>query len=329
VKVSREWEPAYAGGATFQKLPLVLDPTELAGADVVILGAPMDDFVTYRPGARFGPAAIRAGYDAGGSPRMWHMDVGIDPFEELSIVDHGDAEVVPGDGGASHRAIRAAVGNVLDAAAVPVVLGGDHSIAYPNISAVAERFETDDLAVVQFDTHADTATENWGVERAHGTPFRHLVDDGVITGDRLIQIGLRGYWPFPEEFEWARRAGVRWHRMEEITENGIDAAVAAVDAEISDSSAFYLSVDIDVLDPAFAPGTGTAEPGGLSTRELLRAVRHLAAAHDLVGMEIVEVSPPYDHSGITAMAAHRVVLEALTGLALRRSGAPARPENPG
>ncbi|MGH2789170.1 MAG: agmatinase [Actinomycetota bacterium] len=329
MKVSREWEPAYAGGATFQKLPLVLDPTELAGADVVILGAPMDDFVTYRPGARFGPAAIRAGYDAGGSPRMWHMDVGIDPFEELSIVDHGDAEVVPGDGGASHRAIRAAVGNVLDASAVPVVLGGDHSVAYPNISAVAERFETGDLAVVQFDTHADTATENWGVERAHGTPFRHLVDEGIITGDRLVQVGLRGYWPFPEEFEWARRAGVRWHRMEEITENGIDAVVAAVDSEISNSSGFYLSVDIDVLDPAFAPGTGTAEPGGMSTRELLRAVRHLAAAHDLVGIEIVEVSPPYDHSGITAMAAHRVVLEALTGLALRRSGAPQRPENPG
>jgi len=327
VRVNREWEPAYAGGATFQKAPLVLDPDELTGADVVIVGAPMDDFVTYRPGARFGPGAIRGGYDGGGPPRMWHMDAGIDPFETLVIVDHGDAEVVPGDGHASHRALRAALEHVLDARAVPVVLGGDHSIAYPDISAVAERFEASDLAVVQFDTHADTATENWGVERGHGTPFRHLVDDGVIPGDRIVQIGLRGYWPFPDEFEWARRAGVRWHRMEEVTDRGIDAVIGDVLDEIADSPALYLSVDIDVLDPAFAPGTGTPEPGGMTTRELLRAVRRLATEKDLAGMELVEVSPPYDHSGITAMAGHRVILEALTGLALRRSGTAPRPEN--
>ena len=327
MKVNREWEPAYAGGATFQKVPLVLDPDELTGADVVIVGAPMDDFTTFRPGTRFGPGAIRNGYDGGGSPRTWHMDAGIDPFQTLTIVDHGDAEVVPGDGLASHRALRAAVEHVLDARAVPVVLGGDHSIAYPDISAVAERFEASDLAVVQFDTHADTATENWGVERGHGTPFRHLVDDGIIPGDRLIQVGLRGYWPWPEEFKWARQAGVRWHRMEEITDRGVDAVIGEVLREISGAQALFLSVDIDVLDPAFAPGTGTPEPGGMATRELLRAVRRLAIEKDLAGMELVEVSPPYDHSGITAMAGHRVVLEALSGLALRRSGGAPRPEN--
>lgn len=328
MKVNRSWEPGYAGGGTFQKVPLVLDPEELAGADVVIVGAPMDDFVTNRPGARFGPAEIRKGYDAGGDPKAHHMDLGVDPFESLAIVDHGDAEVVPGDGLASHRAIRSIVGNVLEAGALPVILGGDHSIAHPDISAVAGRYEVGDLAVVQFDAHADTATENWGVERAHGTPFRYLVDEGTVSGDRLIQIGLRGYWPYPEEFDWARRSGVSWHRMETVTDQGIDAVTERVLDEVSDARAVFLSVDVDVLDPAFAPGTGTPEPGGMATRELLRSVRRIALAMDLAGLEVVEVAPPYDHSGITAMAAHRVVLEALSALAVRRSGGSVRPEEP-
>jgi agmatinase len=328
MKVNRSWEPGYAGGGTFQKVPLALDPAELRGADVAIVGAPMDDFVTYRPGARFGPAAIRTGYDAGGDPAAYHMDLGIDPFAALTIVDHGDAEVAPGDGHASHRAIAEIVSRVLEAGAVPVVLGGDHSIAHPDISAVASRYDEGDLAVVQFDTHTDTATENWGVERAHGTPFRHLVDDGVLPGDRLVQVGLRGYWPPPEEFEWARRAGVRWHRMEEVTERGVDAVTEEVIEETSDSRAVFLSVDVDVLDPAFAPGTGTPEPGGMTTRELFRSVRRLSLALDLAGMEVVEVSPPHDPAGITAMAAHRVVLEALSATALRRAGGSPKAEDP-
>jgi len=135
-----------------------------------------------------------------------------------------------------------------------------------------------------------------------------------------VQVGLRGYWPFPEEFEWARSSGVRWHRMEEVIERGIESVIDDVLEEISDASALFLSVDIDVLDPAFAPGTGTPEPGGMATRELLRAVRRLALEKDLAGMEVVEVSPPYDHAGITAMAAHRVVLEALSAVAVRRKG---------
>jgi agmatinase len=328
VKVNRSWEPGYAGGGTFQKVPLALDPAELHGADVAIVGAPMDDFVTFRPGARFGPAAIRAGYDAGGDPAAYHMDLGIDPFAALTIVDHGDAEVVPGDGHASHRAIAETVSRVLEAGAVPVVLGGDHSIAHPDISAVASRYEEGDLAVVQFDTHTDTATENWGVERAHGTPFRHLVDDGVVPGDRLVQVGLRGYLPPPEEFEWARRAGVRWHRMEEVSERGVDAVTEDVLEETVGSREVFLSVDVDVLDPAFAPGTGTPEPGGMTTRELLKSVRRLALALDLAGMEVVEVSPPYDPAGITAMAAHRVVLEALSATAARRAAGSPKAEDP-
>jgi agmatinase len=326
MKVHRSWEPGYAGGSTFQKVPLVLDPDELNSADVVIVGAPMDDFVSDRPGTRYGPGEIRRGYDGGGDPEAYHMDLGIDPFEALTIVDHGDAEVVPGDGHASHRAIGAIVGNVLEAGAIPVILGGDHSIAYPDVVAVAGSYEDGDLAVVQFDAHADTATELWGVERSHGTPFRHLVDEGVLPGDRLVQVGLRGYWPTRAEFEWARESGVRWHRMEAVYEQGIDATTDSVLSELAGAQAVFLSVDIDVLDPAYAPGTGTPEPGGMTTRELLRSVRRIALTIDLAGMDVVEVSPPYDHGGITAVAAHRVVLEALSATAVRRAGGELHPE---
>ena len=327
MQINRPDEPSYAGGLTFQKVPLALEPADLDGANVAIVGAPMDDLVTYRPGTRFGPREIRIASD-GGTPELWNMELGVDPFAELSIVDHGDALVKPGDAYASHRAIREAVARVLDAGAVPVVLGGDHSIAYPDIAAVAERCADGSLAVVQFDTHADTATDLHGLKWSHGTPFRHLVDDGVIPGERLIQVGLRGYWPFPDEFAWARSKGVRWHRMGEIVERGIDSVIDDVLAAVADAEHLFLSVDIDVLDPAYAPGTGTPEPGGLTSRELLRAVRRLTLKRGLAGMDVVEVSPPYDHANITATAAHRVVCEALSGLALHRRGDGPRPEIP-
>jgi agmatinase len=328
MRVGRPSDPGYAGGGTFQNVPLVLDPGELPRGGVAVVGAPMDDFVSSRPGTRFGPREIRRGYDAGGSPMAWHLDAGVDIFAELTIVDYGDAAVVPGDGHASHTAISRAINDILAAGAVPVVLGGDHSIAYPDIAAVAKKLESGSLAVVQFDTHADTAEELWGVKQSHGSPFRHLVDDDIIPGPALVQVGLRGLWPNAEEFDWMRKRGVRWHRMEEVFENGIDAVVDAVRDEIAGFEHLFLSVDIDVLDPAFAPGTGTPEPGGMTSRELLRAVRRLTTECGLAGLEVVEVSPPYDHSGITAMAAHRVVVEALTGLALHRSGHKPEPQNP-
>ena len=326
MRANRPDEAGYAGIATFQKVPLVLEAAELQGADVAVLGAPMDDMVTHRPGTRFGPRAIRDSTESGGEPSAWHMDLGLDPFQELTIVDHGDATVVPADGPRSHLAIHEAVARIVRTGAVPVVLGGDHSIAYPDIKAVAESLPHGSLAVVQFDTHADTATDIWGVKYSHGSPFRHLVDEGLIRGDRLVQIGLRGYWPSPKEFTWAREQGVRWHRMEDIIERGIDAVAADVVEQVAGADHLFLSVDVDVLDPAFAPGTGTPEPGGMSTRELFRSIRTLTAARGLAGMDVVEVCPPYDPSGITALAAQRAILEALSGLALHRSGRAPRPE---
>lgn len=327
MRVNRPGEPAYSGGATFSKLPLVLDPADLAGVDVAILGAPIDEPVTNRPGARFGPRAIRLADVSGGSPpNRPNMDLGVDPFEILTVVDYGDAEVVPGDQGRSHEAIRRAVGEVCAAGAIPVVLGGDHSIAHPDVGAVAEHLRPASLGLVHFDAHADNAPDIFGVRLSHGTPMRLLVEDGALLGEHIVQVGLRGYWPDPQEFEWARGQGFRWHLMDEISGRGMDAVMDEVVSEAGAADHLFISFDIDVCDPAFAPATGTPEPGGITAREALRAVRRLAYEVGFVGMEVVEVSPPYDHSDVTALLAHRLVLEALSGLALRRLGKQPAPQ---
>jgi agmatinase len=327
MRVNRADEPAYAGGATFSKLPLVLDPAELAEADVAIVGAPIDETVSNRPGARFGPRAIRLADPSGGSPPPRpNMDVGIDPFDVLTVVDYGDAEVVPGDQVRSHAAIRKAVGDVCAAGVIPIVLGGDHSIAHPDVGAVADAQKPASVGLVHFDAHADDAESVYGVRLSHGTPLRLLVEDGSLRGENIVQVGLRGYWPDPPDFEWARSQGFRWFLMEDIDERGFGPVMDDVVAIAKGFDHLFLSFDIDVCDPGYAPGTGTPEPGGLTPREALRAVRRLAYEVGLAGMEVVEVAPPYDHAEITSLLANRLVLEALSGLALRKAGREPRRE---
>jgi len=328
--VTRPNEPAAgSGGATFSRLPLVLDPEELGGADVAILGAPIDEAVSYRPGARFGPRAIRLADVSGGAPPEFpHMELGIDPARALTVVDHGDVEAVPGGQERSHEVLRGAVAKVLQAGCVPVILGGDHSILHPNAGAVADHHGRGTVGVIHFDAHADDAEEIWGVKLSHGTPVRRLVDEGSIPGDRILQIGLRGYWPGPEEFAWAREQGLVWYTQGEIDERGLREVLDEVVERASGWDHVYLSLDIDVVDPGSAPGTGTPEPGGLLPREFLAAVRRLAVELGFAGMEVVEVSPPYDHADVTALLAHRAILEALSGLALQRAGRDPAPERP-
>jgi agmatinase len=325
---NRPQETGYSGvGLTFGRSPLVLDPAGLAGADVAILGAPFDEGVSYRPGTRFGPRAIRTAEDVAFPVARPHMELGVDPYAELDIVDYGDVEVRPSDLDRSHALLRQSVAEILAAGAIPVVLGGDHSLSTPVLQALAEHHGVDGFSVVHFSPHADTGTDE--SEAPHGVPFHRAVVDGHLDGRNIVQVGLRGAWPFPEEFQWMREAGFRWHTMGEIIERGIGPVVSdAVEHARSRAPHTYLTVDIDVLDPAFAPGTGTAEPGGLMTRELLWAVRTVAARLDLCAMDIVEVSPPFDPAGITALAGQRVVLETLSGIALRRSGREPRPERP-
>ena len=311
--------PSYVGATTFQKLPLCPDEERLraAGAEVAVVGAPFDDAASHRPGARFGPRAIRtASYHAG---ELWSIQLETEVFSRLAVVDAGDAPVTPGRPDRAHRVIGEQVRRVVGAGATPIVLGGDHSITLPSVAAVAAAHRPRSVGVVHFDAHADTAADVWGALRSHGTPMRRLIEEGWVRGPNFVQVGLRGYWPGRDTFAWMREQGMRWHRMVEIEERGAEEVVArAIEEALDGPDAVYLSVDIDVLDPSAAPGTGTPEPGGLLARELLRAVRQIVSSVELAGMDVVEVSPPYDHAEITAAAAHRCVLEALAALAAKK-----------
>jgi agmatinase len=235
------------------------------------------------------------------------------------VVDAGDAPVVPTRFERALRVIHEKVYRVASAGPVPIVLGGDHSITYPSAAAVARAVWPRTLGVIHFDAHADTGADQWGNLHAHGQPMRRLLEEGWVAGKNFVQIGLRGYWPDKATFEWMREQGMRWHAMTEIEERGSEAVLADAIVEALDGpEVIYLSVDIDVVDPGMAPATGTPESGGMLARELLRAVRQIVSQVELVGMDVVEVSPPYDHAEVTAILAHRTVMEAISALGAKR-----------
>ncbi len=305
-------KPDYAGLLTYAGMPCTQDSAELAGVDIAVIGAPTDDLVSDRPGTRFGPRAIRAA----SCPPGPHLEAKIDALAELRVVDFGDAAVVPADSVRTHAQIERTVGQAVAAGTIPVVLGGDHSITEANVRAVATRHGP--VGLVHFDTHTDTGTEVFGVEHSHGTPMYRLVRDGHVDARRYVQIGLRGYWPGEEEFSWQREHGIASYFMHDVRDLGIREVVERTVAAVADGPVF-LTVDVDVLDPSFAPGTGTPEPGGMSSADLLWACREIASRLELVGIDVVEVIPTgVGSADITALVADRVVREALTGIALRR-----------
>ncbi len=237
----------------------------------------------------FGPRAIRAlAYEAG----TYHIDLDLEIFDHLDVVDFGDAHCPHGDAAAGHANIRSRVAEVASRRIVPIILGGDHSITWPAATAVADTYGYGNVGIVHFDAHADTADIIDGNLASHGTPMRRLIESGAVPGDRFVQVGLRGYWPPAETFSWMREQGMVWHTMQEIWERGFQAVLDDAVAEaLERADHLYISVDVDSLDPAHAPGTGTPEPGGLTSADLLRAVRELARRHDVVGMDVVEVAP--------------------------------------
>jgi agmatinase len=329
----RDWEvfsdfdlPTYVGPTTFMNLPWITDPAELRArnVDVAIVGAPFDDAVSHRPGARFGPRAIREAQYTSGS--VHSLQLGIEPFEHVTVVDAGDANIVPAWIERAHALIHRKVREVAETGAIPIVLGGDHSITWPSATAVAEVRHPGSIGIVHFDAHADTANDDWGVLAGHGTPMRRLIESGAVKGRNFVQIGLRGYWPPVETFEWMQQHELRYHFMTEVEERGAEAVIdQAIDEALDGPDAIYLSLDIDVVDPGLAPGTGTPEPGGFITREVLRAIRRIVGKVELAGMDIVEVAPPYDHAETTAMIANRAALEAISALAVKaRDGHPVR-----
>jgi agmatinase len=312
-------KPDYAGFLTYAGAPATQDPGELRGFDVAVVGAPTDDLVSDRPGTRFAPRAIRAA----SCPPGPHLEAGVDAFEALRVADFGDAPVLPADRLRTHEAIEATVAQVLGAGAVPVVLGGDHAVTEPSVRACAAVHGP--VGMVHFDTHTDSGAEVFGVEISHGTFIRRLVEEGAIDSVRYAQIGLRGYWPGEAEFAWQAERGITSLFAHDVRDLGIREVVRRA-VEAVGPGPVYLTVDVDVLDPAFlGGGTGTPEPGGMTSTELLLAVRTVAAELELVGADVVEVTPTAVGSAdLSALVADRVVREALTGIALRRRVAGAR-----
>ena len=310
----------YGPDATFLGVPAA-DPDDRpqwAGAAAVIIGAPFDGGTSHRSGCRFGPQAIRTTDYLPHDGMRPSLALGVDPLVELGVVDLGDVEMPSGDTERSLAALEARVTAVAAAGVIPVILGGDHTIALPDVTGLARHVGWGRVSVIHFDAHADTGNTQMGSLYGHGTPMRRLIESGACRGDRFLQIGLRGYWPEPETLDWMAGQGMRSFEMSEIVSRGLDAVLDEARATaVDDCDAVFLSVDVDVVDPGSAPGTGTPEPGGLSSRQLLDAVRRIAMGTPLGGIDVVEVSPPYDHAEITAYLANRVVLEALGGVAWR------------
>jgi agmatinase len=298
------------------------DAASMAGADVVILGAPFDGGTSHRPGTRFGPQAIRTTDYLGHDGSRPHLALRTDALRDLRVLDAGDVEMPPGEIEKALGALEEAVATVAAAGAIPVVLGGDHSIAYADARGVAAHYGQGRVSMIHFDAHADTGDIEFGSLWGHGQPMRRLIESGALRGDRFLQVGLRGYWPGPETLAWMADQKMRSFEMTEIVERGLKPCLdEAFAIAMDDCDGVFLSVDIDVADPGHAPGTGTPEPGGLTARELLDAVRRVCLELPVVGIDVVEVSPPYDHADITAALANRVVLESLSAIARRRKDA--------
>jgi agmatinase len=313
----------YGPDVTFLGVPPCdLDqPEQLKGADAIIIGAPYDAGASYRGGARFGPKMIRTTDYLPFDGSRPHLALRVDPLKELRVLDAGDVEMpgveqrVPLDN--LENSVRVAA----EAGAIPIILGGDHTITWPDVTGVARVVGWGRVAVIHFDAHADTGDVQWGSLIGHGLPMRRLIESGACRGDRFLQIGLRGYWPEPPTLRWMAEQGMRSFEMHEVTQRGLDAVLEEAFAIATDDcDGVFVSVDVDVVDPGTAPGTGTPEPGGLTGRQLLDAVRRIAIELPVVGIDVVEVSPPYDTAEITAFLANRVVLEMLSGIAYQRKG---------
>src|SRR5688500_17663790 len=249
------------------------DADALAAADVVVGGAPFDGGTSHRPGTRFGPSAIRQTCYLPQDGSRPHLALRVDALQDIRVVDAGDVEMPPGEIERALGALEDAVYAVASAGAVPLVLGGDHTIALPDATGVARHLGFGRVSMLHFDAHADTGDIEFGSLIGHGQPMRRLIESGAVRGDRFLQIGLRGYWPGPEVLRWMAQQRMRSYEMTEVVERGLNTCVTeASEIALIDCEGVYLSVDIDVVEPGMAPGTGTPEPGGLTSRELLDTV---------------------------------------------------------
>ena len=300
--------PRFSGVRTFMRLPNVQD---LENADAAIVGAPFDTGGTFRIGARFGPESIRS---ISHLLRRYNPSQDVSIFDHLSVIDYGDVPVVPGYIEESYRRIAEGLEPIHRAGVVPVVLGGDHSIVLAELRAAATVYGP--LALVQFDSHPDTWDAYFGQKHTHGTPFRRAVEEDLLDASCSIQVGMRG--SIYDEGDWndARKMGFDLVPTDEVRELGIPALIERIQERVGDARV-YVSFDVDFVDLAFAPGTGTPEIGGFTSREAQEFVRGLAGL-DIIGCDVVEVLPPYDSAQVTALLAANVAHEFLSLFALGR-----------
>jgi agmatinase len=301
--------PRFAGAPTFARLPRI---DEVSECDVAVVGVPFDSGVTYRPGARFGPGAIRQGSRL---LRPYHPDMDVKPFALQQVADAGDIACNPFVIAEAIAQIEAGADRLLGTCRHIVALGGDHTIALPLLRASHRKFGP--LAVVHFDSHLDTWQGHFGVSYNHGTPFRRASEEGLLRLDRCIHVGVHG--PIFSEQDLVDDAALGFQIVTtmDLEEHGVDATVERIHRRVGDAP-MYVSVDIDVLDPAHAPGTGTPEAGGMTTRELQAVLRRLVDL-ELVGADIVEVAPAYDHAEVTAIAGAHIAYDLLAIFARRSS----------
>lgn len=325
--LNRQREPGpftvnyYANGRggirTFARAPIAVYPEDLIAGkvDIAIVGAPLD-MGSYHRGQRFGPMAIRNEYGAGGID-MYTM---VNPSKELNIVDYGDIAVDNMSTELTVHHVRERVAEIAATGAIPFIVGGDHSLEYPNIAALADVHGKGSFGVIHFDSHFDA-----GKDRphfiTHGQPVYRAIKEGHVEGKHFIQVGLRGPWPGPQGFEWMRNNGMRYHTMAEIVQKGWERVMEDALAEAREGGrAIYISFDVDVLDPAFVPGTGTPVPGGLTMREAIPIVRRLCSENDLVGFDLVELAPNLDSTYRSALNGNFILHACMTGVAMRRKG---------
>ena len=301
--------PRFAGPPTFALLPR---RDEVDACDVVIAGFPFDSGTSYRPGARFGPAAVRQGSRL---LRPWHAELGVAPFGAQQVADAGDVACNPFDIGEAVAQIQAGAAALLGGARHLLAIGGDHTIAFPLLRVVKEQFGP--VALVHFDAHLDTWDTYFGAPVTHGTPFRRAAEEGLFRTDASMHVGIRGPVYARSDLEQDADLGFRIVRAMELERIGVDGVVSRIRERVGDAP-LYISIDIDVLDPAHAPGTGTPEAGGLTSRELLGILRGLSGL-PLAGADVVEVSPAYDHAELTTVAAAHVCYELLALFALSHS----------
>ncbi len=303
--------PRFTGVGSFMRLPQVND---MSGVDAAIIGIPFDTGVSYRIGGRFGPAAIR---EASRLLRPYHVEQEIEIFDHLSVVDAGDLSVIPGNIQASYQVMVDGLRPILEAQVVPLAIGGDHSITLGELRAVAKQHGP--VGLIDFDSHTDTWDNYWGERYTHGTWCKRAIEEGLIDTKRAVQLGIRGSLYGSEDRGGARALGLHLIPTEELLTRGVDDVLPEVRQRIGTGPVF-LSFDIDFVAPGFAPGTGTPEVGGPSSRDALRLVRGLRGVQ-FVGFDLVEVQPQYDSGEVTSLLAGTLLHEFLALLALNQQQA--------